>query len=206
MKMNDDLSRERERVLTVLWEALKTSNNYELDDLARQILDLPPRPNGASPFIGWLLPEKQEVPSSPTLTSEAGINFIKRWEGFRSRAYLCPANVLTIGYGHTRSVVPNQTITEHQGVQLLKQDLQRFEQAVNNLVTVPIKAQQFDALVSFAFNCGVDAFARSTLLRRLNEGNYKAAASEFHKWVYAGKKVLPGLVRRRREESVMFLS
>lgn len=132
-----DLLNERQRVLAVLYEALKISNNYELDDLAREILDLPPRPSGAKPFIGWLLPQNEKT-RSDRVTSTRGINFIKRWEGFRARAYLCPANVLTIGYGHTRSVVPNQTITEYQGEQLLKQDLVRFEKAVNNLVTVPI--------------------------------------------------------------------
>ena len=201
-----NLSPERERVLAVLWEALKTSNDWELDDLARNILDLPMRPSGAKPFIGWLLPLNKPQINNRQTTSMAGINFIKRWEGFRSRAYLCPGGVLTIGYGHTNTVVPNQTITEYQGEQLLKADLQRFEQAVNDLVSVPLNQKQFDALVSFAFNCGVSAFRRSTLLRRLNEGNYGAAANEFHKWVRAGKKVLPGLVTRRREESQMFSS
>ena len=100
--------------------------------------------------------------------------------------------------------MPNQAITPIQGEQLLKQDLKIFEQAVNDLVELPLNQKQFDALVSFAFNCGVNALRRSTLLRRLNEGNYNAAASEFHKWVRAGKKVLPGLVKRRREESQMF--
>lgn len=204
--MMRDKNRERQRVERVLHEALKTSNDYELDDLARQILDLPPRPGGAPPFVGWLLPEKQAPPTSGKTISSAGINFIKRWEGFRSNAYICPGNVLTIGYGHTKSVVPGQRITEYEGEQLLKQDLQRFERAVNDLVTVPINQKQFDALVSFAFNCGNSALARSTLLRRLNEGRYDLAAKEFYKWVYAGKKRLPGLVTRRREESQMFNS
>lgn len=201
-----DYQNERKRVLAVLEEALKTSNDWELDDLARTILELPPRPLGAKPFVGWLLPTQKLLNNTHAETSEAGINFIKRWEGFRANAYLCPGGVLTIGYGHTKSVVPNQTITPIQGEQLLKQDLQRFEQAVNDLVELPLNQKQFDALVSFAFNCGVNAFRRSTLLRRLNEGNYSAAASEFHKWVRAGKKVLPGLVKRRREESQMFNS
>ena len=114
--------------------------------------------------------------------------------------------VLTIGYGHTRSVAPNQVISESQGEELLKEDLIRFERAVNNLVTVPLNQKQFDALVSFAFNCGVSAFSRSTLLRRLNEGDYNTASKEFHKWVHAGRKRLPGLVTRRREESQLFNS
>lgn len=203
-----DLSRERKRVLRVLWEALKTSNNYELDDMARSILDLPPRPVDAPPFIGWLLPEKKgaAAPTNDQTTSVAGIHFIKRWEGFRARAYLCPGSVLTIGYGHTRSVVPNQIISEHRAEELLKSDLVRFERAVNNLVTVSINQKQFDALVSFAFNCGVSAFSRSTLLRRLNEGRYDLASKEFYKWVHVGRKRLPGLVTRRREESEMFNS
>lgn len=200
-----NLLNERQRVLAVLYEALKTSNNYELDDLARQILDLPPRPDGAKPFVGWLLPKNEPAPPKLSI-SDAGINFIKRWEGFRSRAYLCPANVLTIGYGHTKTVVPNQTITEYQGEQLLKQDLVRFEKAVNNLVTVPINQRQFDALVSFSFNCGVSALNRSTLLRRLNRGDYSGSANEFRKWVHGGGKKLPGLVSRRREEKKMFNS
>jgi lysozyme len=201
-----NLTSDRERVILVLYQALLASNNYELDDLARSILDLPPRPDGAMPFVGWLLPQQKLSDSSVKSTSIAGINFIKRWEGFRSNAYLCPANVLTIGYGHTKSVVPNQVISEREAELLLTSDLVRFERAVNNLVTVPLNQKQFDALVSFAFNCGVSAFQRSTLLRRLNEGDYKAASKEFHKWVRAGRKVLPGLVTRRREESQLFNS
>jgi lysozyme len=137
--------------------------------------------------------------------SKNGIDLIKSWEGCRANAYLCPAGIWTIGYGHTKTVTPGMKIDYTKADSLLLEDLKRFESAIRQLVKVPLNQNQFDALVSFTFNVGEGAFKGSTLLRLLNAGNYNAAAAQFGKWVYAGKKVLPGLVARREAEYQLFI-
>lgn len=139
-------------------------------------------------------------------TGQRGIDLIKRFEGLRLRSYLCPANVWTIGYGHTGNVTSNQIITSEQAESILKSDLQRFENAVSDAVKVPLNQNQFDALVSLAFNIGVGAFSGSTLVRMLNAANYTGAADQFLRWNRAGGRVLDGLTRRRQAERALFLS
>jgi lysozyme len=136
--------------------------------------------------------------------SQSGIDLIKRFEGCRLKSYLCPAGVWTIGYGHTAGVRKNQIITSDQASAMLMSDLLQFERAINAMVAVPLKQGQFDALVSFAFNLGSGALASSTLLRKLNSGDFKGAADEFLRWNKAGGKVLEGLVRRRAAERQLF--
>jgi lysozyme len=136
--------------------------------------------------------------------SQSGIDLIKRFEGCKLKSYLCPAGVWTIGYGHTANVRKNQIITSEQASAMLMSDLLQFERAVNAMVAVPLKQGQFDALVSFAFNLGSGALAGSTLLRKLNSGDYKGAADEFPRWNKAGGKVLEGLSVRRRAERALF--
>lgn len=126
-------------------------------------------------------------------------------ESCRLSAYRCPAGVLTIGYGHTGDVKPDDVITQHQADAILEVDLQRFEMAVDQLAP-RINANQFSALVSFAFNVGIDALEKSTLLRCVNGGQFKAAAVEFSKWTHAAGVVLPGLVKRRAAEAQLFLT
>lgn len=201
--MTRDLTRERERVLQVLYQDLEIRTNQELDDLAREILELPERPPGKPPFVGWLLPEEKEEERIGK-TSVTGINFIKRWEGFRSQAYRCPAGIWTIGYGHTKTARRGWLIDEAEAEILLQQDLKTFEDSVNSLVTVKLNQNQFDALVSFTFNVGAGAFAQSTLLRLLNQGKFTGAAQQFDRWVHAGRRVLPGLVARREAERLLF--
>ncbi len=178
--------------------------DYQLDDLAREILSLPPKPQDALPYVGWLGANKPTP--EPIGISQAGINLIKRWEGFRSNAYLCPGNVWTIGYGHTKNVYQGMCISKEQAEQLLKEDLKHFEASVSQLVTVKLNQAQFDALVSFTFNVGVYAFKKSTLLRLINQENFLEGANQFERWVYANRKKLPGLVKRREEEKKLFLS
>jgi len=142
-------------------------------------------------------------------TSSKGIALIKVHEGKRLTAYLCPAGVWTIGYGHTTgagspSVSKGMKITEAEADAILKRDLGAFERGVMNAVKVPLTQGQFDALVSFAFNCGIGALKKSTLLRKLNAGAYDAVPAELMKWTRGGGKVLPGLVRRRREEAALW--
>lgn len=136
--------------------------------------------------------------------SPDGLKLTESFEGCRLAAYLDSVGVPTIGYGHTHGVTMGMTCTQEQAEQWLQEDIQVAVQAVNNLVTVPLTQQQFDALVDFTFNLGTGALQHSTLLRLLNSGNYQGAAGEFEKWDKAGGKVLPGLLRRRQAERDMF--
>jgi len=138
-------------------------------------------------------------------TSSKGLDLIKSFEGCELKAYTCPAGVLTIGYGHTGpEVQPGMEITCSEAEALLQTDLIKFERAVDNYVTVPIKQCQFDALVSFTYNCGGDAFKNSTLLRLLNSKDYEGAAGQFGRWVNGSSGPLPGLVRRREAEEELY--
>ena len=137
--------------------------------------------------------------------SDKGLSLIKEFEGLRLTSYVCPAGVLTIGYGSTGPHVRSgMTITKEEAERLLLKDVARFEGAVNSLVKVGLNQGQFDALVSFAFNLGSSALADSTLLRLLNSGDYEGAAGQFDRWVKAGAVTLEGLVRRRNAEEAMF--
>jgi lysozyme len=113
---------------------------------------------------------------------------------------------LTIGYGHTGGVKEGDLITEQKAEQLLQDDLKKFENGVLRLVRVPLAQNQFDALVSFAFNLGVGNLGKSTLLKMLNDRDYKGAAGQFIRWNKAAGKELAGLTRRRLAESALFLS
>ena len=130
---------------------------------------------------------------------------IKEFEGLRLEAYKCPADVWTIGYGHTNKVKQGDAITTGEAEVLLALDVQEAERAVNAYVDVDINQNQFDALVSFVYNLGAGNFKSSTLLRKLNQGDYLGAANEFERWNKAGGKVLNGLVRRRKAESNLFI-
>jgi lysozyme len=143
-------------------------------------------------------------------TNQKGIELLKEFEGFRANSYLCPANVWTIGYGHTSAagepkVYSGQKITKKQAEEILKQDLEKFEFVVESSVQVPLTENQFSALVSFVYNIGSSAFKSSTLLRKLNAKDYLGAADEFKRWNKGGGRVLQGLVRRREAERELFL-
>jgi len=141
-------------------------------------------------------------------TSNSGILLIKSFEGLRLHSYIDAVGILTIGYGHTGPDVHNgMTITETQATNLLNKDLSSFETAVNNLITVPLNQNQFDALVSFAYNVGIGSLESSTLRRRLNshENPNTVAKQELIKWCKgAGNKTLPGLLKRREAEIALF--
>ena len=138
-------------------------------------------------------------------TSNNGINLIKEFEGCKLTAYKCPAGVWTIGYGHTKNVKQGMKITNEHATNLLKDDLKTYEGYVNKYVKVKLNQNQFDALVSFTFNCGGGALKSSTLLKKLNKGDYTGAANELLRWNKAGGKVLAGLTRRRKAEKTLFL-
>lgn len=133
-----------------------------------------------------------------------GLELIKSFEGCKLKAYICPAGVLTIGFGSTGShVKPGMVITMDQAEELLRSDLRRFEDYVA-AKCAPATDNQFSALVSFAFNVGEGALDKSTLRRMHLEGNYEAAAGQFARWNKAGGKVLPGLTRRREAEAALY--
>lgn len=142
----------------------------------------------------------------PNAPSQAAIDLVKASEGLRLEAYQDAGGVWTIGYGHTRDVQPGDVITQQQADDFLREDLAEAAEGVNALVKVPLNQGQFDALCDFVFNLGEHDLERSTLLRLLNAGNYEAAANQFRVWVMGAGEVLPGLVKRRAAERVLFVN
>ena len=134
------------------------------------------------------------------------IPLIKEFEGCKLKAYKCPADVWTIGYGHTDGVKEGDVITQEKADALLASDLDLFSSGVKRLVSANLDYNQLGALVSFAFNVGLGNFRHSSLLRLVNQGDFLNAANEFLKWNKANGKVLPGLTRRREAERALFLS
>ena len=142
-------------------------------------------------------------------TSAAGKKLIVDFEGLRLDAYICPSGVPTIGVGHTGTDVTMGTrVTEAHAMRLLEQDLAKFEEAVGRLISIKLTQPQFDALVSFAFNCGAGALEESTLRKRLNAGEdpNTVAKEELPKWCKGPSGPLAGLVRRRTAEVNLFCS
>ena len=147
--------------------------------------------------------------------SENGQKLLAQWEGKRNKVYDDSAGLPTIGVGHLLTQEENSTgkitingqaidysqgLTDQQVMDLLAQDLVRFEQAVQNEVRVDLNQNQFDALVSFSFNVGTQAFKNSTLLKVLNDGQYDEVPNQLRRWVKAGGKTVQGLVNRRENE------
>lgn len=165
--------------------------------------------------------------------SKAGENLMHKYEGFRSRPYLCPAHIWTIGYGHVlyqdqirfpvirvegkqtpmiRKEYPlkpedNRVWTKTEIDELFRADVASFERGVLRLVPGVVGRQgSFDALVSFAFNAGLGNLQRSTIRMKANRGDWEGAAEAFMQWTKGGGRVLPGLVKRREAEVALFLS
>jgi len=149
----------------------------------------------------------------PREINQQGLDLVKSFEGFYADAYICPAGVLTIGYGHTGGdVSEGQCINMTTAEALLSRDMASAAASVERLVTVPLSDNQFAALASFVFNCGAGNLGVSTLLKKLNRGDYDAVPTELYRWVKAtdpatGKKrTLAGLVRRRSAEGELWLA
>lgn len=152
----------------------------------------------------------KEIPQSMKI-SDVGIKLITEFEGLETKPYLDAVKVPTIGYGNTyyedgtKVTLSDPEITPKRAMELFKLVVVEYEEIVNKLVTVKLNQNQFDALVSFAYNLGGTNLSKSTLLKLLNKGEYNLAAKEFPKWSKAGGKVLAGLVRRRLAEQELFL-
>jgi lysozyme len=142
--------------------------------------------------------------------SQQCYDLIKECEGWRSAPYLDVAGIPTIGYGFThygdgrKVTMDDAPITEDQGQEILVRIVEPTADQVSNIIQVEVSQNQFDALVDFAYNLGVNALKGSTLLKLLNEDKPELASDEFHKWVYAGGRVVQGLVNRRTKEYLLF--
>tara|TARA_B100000902_G_scaffold254050_1_gene240534 strand:- start:621 stop:1046 length:426 start_codon:yes stop_codon:yes gene_type:complete len=129
------------------------------------------------------------------------IELVKHFEGFESVAYLCPANVWTIGYGRTRNVKEGDVVTELQAERDLLEELVEFGEQVLSVVDVELEQREFDALTSWTYNLGVGNLQSSTLLKKLNAGDKNSVPSEMLRWNKASGRVLEGLTRRRQAEA-----
>jgi len=142
--------------------------------------------------------------------SQHGLAKLKQWEGLKTKAYKDSGGVWTIGYGHTATAGEpkpraGMVITAAEAESILLKDLTQYEAAVENNVKVKLNDNQFAALVSFVYNIPLASFKKSTLLKKLNSGNYDAVPTELMKWTKAGGKKLQGLVNRRRAEGYLWM-
>ena len=145
--------------------------------------------------------------------SNNGINLIKHFEGLSLKPYLDVVNIPTIGWGNTfyedgtKVTLNDKPISEIEATELLSYVAQKvFGDKILQLVKVPLNQNQFDALVSFCYNIGMGNFSKSTLLKKINQGDFKGASLEFEKWNKSGGVVLAGLVKRRLKEKDLFIS
>jgi lysozyme len=136
--------------------------------------------------------------------SEEGISLIKKFEGCELRSYQDAVDVWTVGYGHTKDVKPGQMITKEEAEEMLIEELTEYCSYVETAVEVPLHQNQFDALVSWTYNLGPTNLNSSTMLKKLNAGEYEDIPEQIKRWNKAGGKVLPGLERRRLAESLLF--
>ena len=133
--------------------------------------------------------------------SATGLIGIASYEGFSEKAYIpIKGDVPTIGFGSTEGVKMGDAITVPQALDRLRRDITVAESAISRCVRVPLSQGELDAYTSLAFNIGTDAFCRSTLVVKLNGGDYAGACEEIKCWVYAGGRRVPGLVARREKE------
>lgn len=142
------------------------------------------------------------------ITSQKGIDLIKKFEGFSNKEYICPAGKPTIGYGHVilADEYFQEPMTQRHAEILLKKDLEPREKSLNRLLKVNINQNQFDALISLIYNIGVDNFRKSTLLKFINGRLFDKVPDQFRRWRFSNGKVLKGLVNRREEEIKLWLA
>lgn len=151
-------------------------------------------------------PLAKKLVAAALALSAGGVAFISSNEGRMLQAYRDPVGVVTICDGHTKTAKIGQTATNAICNDLLRQDTTEAQKAVQRLVTAQVTQAQYDALVDFTFNVGAGNLASSTLLKRVNASDCRGAGAEFPKWNKAKGQVLPGLVKRREAERVMWLT
>lgn len=146
------------------------------------------------------------------IPSENCYKLIKKYEGFSSKPYKCPAGIPTIGYGSTfylngnKVTMKDTPISEEVALSILFSVVEDFSKKVEKLLKVPVNQNQFDALVDFSYNLGIGNFQKSTLLKLINKKDFEGASKQFKKWNKSNGKVLNGLTNRRKEEEELFLS
>lgn len=213
--------------LTSKEEAEERAENFRIDDVPVEIVNNPDgtftvRATYPDAPAGGSAPEQRPAnspppPSGGTLKLSAkGAALVKHFESCKEptaggfKAYPDPVGILTIGWGHTnhhgRSFDAASVWTQAECDAEFQSDMSRFEAAVHRLVNVQLNQDQFDALVSFTYNCGEGNFESSTLRKKLNSGDFAGAANEFPRWNKAQGQVLAGLVRRRASEALLFRS
>ena len=139
------------------------------------------------------------------MIGKQGLDLIKHFESFSDVLYFCPAGYKTIGYGHVIRPGENlEKISEAEGETLLLSDVAKAETSVLRLIKVALEENQYDALVSFTFNLGGGALQRSILRQKVNREEHAEVPDEFKKWIYAGGRVLRGLIRRRIMEAILY--
>tara|TARA_R110000803_G_scaffold33578_2_gene73439 strand:- start:322 stop:765 length:444 start_codon:yes stop_codon:yes gene_type:complete len=138
--------------------------------------------------------------------SKEGLALIKHYEGCELKAYRCPANVLTIGYGVTKGVTEDMEITQQEANEMLAGELIEYTKYIDDMVDVSLNQNQFDALTAWVYNLGPTNLKESTMLKVLNEGKYDEVPEQIKRWNKANGVVLGGLVKRRAAEALMFES
>ena len=138
--------------------------------------------------------------------SKEGLALIKRFEGCELKAYRCPANVLTIGYGHTKNVTEDMEITQQEANDMLDEELIEYCEYIDKMVKVSLNQNQFDALVAWIYNLGPTNFRNSTLLTVLNQERYSDVPEQIKRWNKADGKILDDLIKRREAEALLFES
>jgi lysozyme len=147
---------------------------------------------------------KMEHGENSMKISKEGLSLIKKFEGCKLESYLCAAGVPTIGYGSTKGIEMEMTISQERAEELLLEDIEVFEAEVSKAVEVPLHQHQYDALISWTFNLGGANLNASTMLKVLNSSAYEDVPHQMKRWNKAGGKVLEGLTRRRLAEALLF--
>lgn len=160
-------------------------------------------------FSGKLRNSEVRIENMATFSSinNAGLDLIKHFEGFSESPYNCPGGKQTIGYGHTiRDGEEFSTITRFEAEEILRKDIDKIIPQINHLITVPLNANQASAIVSFVYNLGVSAFAKSALLTAINLEKHGEVPAQLLRWKYAGGRELKGLLLRRLAEAQLYVS
>ena len=155
-------------------------------------------------FLQWVVIILLAIGMILMKLGEKGTEILKYFEGCKLTAYQDSVGVWTIGYGHTKGVYDGMTITQDEAERMLLDELVEYEGYVANMVTVPLNQEQFDALTVWVYNLGPTNLKSSTLLKRLNEGNFDDVPNQIKRWDKAGGKQLAGLTKRRAAEARHF--
>ena len=173
----------------------------------RQTLLVDRQVSGATLKAAIVKPTTRKQSPESLEMSDKGVELVKQYEGYHATPYVCPGGKLTIGYGHV--ILKGEkysNLNKAQATALLKKDLAKYERDVNSLINVKLTQEQYDALVSFTYNLGPGALQKSGLRKKVNGGQHKAVPAEFLKWSRCKKKILPGLVKRRKAEAQLYQS